>query len=141
VSFLSTSASVVGIGRVETLVGWGVIAAAFGTLITVATLSHGRFPGGVALLRAGMRNRLARSWCSRAGCGWVGTSSFGPRADASFYFLAKPPSSERYRTSKVTLYCVSETLVMVRLSTQGDGLAIPLCVPTRRRRRWAAACI
>jgi hypothetical protein len=77
VSFVSfvRVASIVGIGRVETLVGWGVIAAAFGTVIAVAWLSHGRFPGGVALLRAGMRNRFARVLVL-AGWLWLGWHFF-----------------------------------------------------------------
>jgi Family of unknown function (DUF6186) len=76
VSLVSMSVvSVVGIGRVETLVGWGVIAAALGTVITVAWLSHGRFPGGVALLRAGMRNRFARVLVL-AGWVWLGWHFF-----------------------------------------------------------------
>ena len=52
--------SILAIGRVATLVGWGVIAVALGTVVVVAWVSHGRFPASVALLRAGMRNRFAR---------------------------------------------------------------------------------
>jgi len=52
--------SLIAMGRVATLVGWGIIAVALGTVIAVSWHSHGRFPGGVALLRAGMRSRLAR---------------------------------------------------------------------------------
>jgi hypothetical protein len=73
--------SVLAIGRVTTLAGWGVIAVALCGTIAVARLSHGRFPGGVALLRAGMRNRVARVLVL-AGWVWsVDTSSFGLRAD------------------------------------------------------------
>jgi hypothetical protein len=43
--------------------------------IAVARLSHGRFPGGVALLRAGMRNRVARVLVL-AGWVWVGWHFF-----------------------------------------------------------------
>ena len=67
--------SVVAIGRDATLVCWGVIAVALGTLTVVAWLSQGRFPGGVALLRAGMRNRLARVLVL-AGWVWVGWHFF-----------------------------------------------------------------
>jgi hypothetical protein len=67
--------NVVGIGRVATLVGWGVIAVALGGAIVAARLSHGRFPGGVALLRAGMHNRVARVLVL-AGWLWVGWHFF-----------------------------------------------------------------
>jgi len=67
--------SVLAIGRAATLAGWGVIAVALCGTIAVARLSHGRFPGGVALLRAGMRNRVARVLVL-AGWVWVGWHFF-----------------------------------------------------------------
>ena len=67
--------SVLAIGRDATLVGWGVIAVALGAVVVVAWSSHGRFPDGVALLRAGMRNRLARVLVL-AGWVWVGWHFF-----------------------------------------------------------------
>jgi hypothetical protein len=66
---------ILAIGKVATQVGWGVIAAALGAVVVVAWLSRGRFPGGVALLRAGMRNRLARVLVL-AGWVWLGWHFF-----------------------------------------------------------------
>jgi Family of unknown function (DUF6186) len=66
---------ILAIGKVATQVGWGVIAAALGAVVVVAWLSRGRFPDGVALLRAGMRNRLVRVLVL-AGWVWLGWHFF-----------------------------------------------------------------
>ncbi len=66
---------ILAIGKVATQVGRGVIVAALVAVVVVAGLSRGRFSGGVARLRAGMRNRLAR-FLVLAGWVWLGWHFF-----------------------------------------------------------------